>query len=97
MSRHTVERETPSARPACSTVIISVMPLQYHECLIVPIVSQQAGMLVSSGFHHGVAKRWWSCLLGLNPSCVRKSDTCRAIDCDTLPIPNFACSPIQVF
>lgn len=41
MSRHTVERETPSARPACSTVIIPIMPLQYHECLIVSIVSHE--------------------------------------------------------
>jgi hypothetical protein len=50
MSRHTVERETPSARPACSTVIISLMPLQYHECLIVPIVSQRAGIPAKHGW-----------------------------------------------
>jgi hypothetical protein len=41
--RQTVDRETPSARPASSTVIIpAVTELSYHQCLIVSIVSTAA-------------------------------------------------------
>src|SRR5207245_1681230 len=38
------ERETPSARPASSTVIIpALMPRSYHECLTVSTVSPRSG------------------------------------------------------
>jgi hypothetical protein len=41
--RQTVDRETPSARPASSTVIIpAVTELSYLECLIASIVSTAA-------------------------------------------------------